>query len=64
MTTGTTITVLVEKPPTSCLLAEHGLAFWIKRADKHILFDTGQAWLWRTTPPSWASTCPLRTTWC
>lgn len=43
MTTGTTITVLVENTANQAgLLAEHGLAFWIQRDGKHILFDTGQ----------------------
>jgi len=39
----TTITVLVENTAgRRGLLAEHGLAFWIERADRRILLDTGQ----------------------
>ena len=37
------ITVVVENTATQPgLLAEHGLAFWIVRDGRHILFDTGQ----------------------
>lgn len=37
------ITVLVENTANrQGLLAEHGLAFWIERGDRRILFDTGQ----------------------
>jgi 7,8-dihydropterin-6-yl-methyl-4-(beta-D-ribofuranosyl)aminobenzene 5'-phosphate synthase len=39
----THITVLVENTANrQGLLAEHGLAFWIERGDRRILFDTGQ----------------------
>jgi len=39
----TRITVLVENTVhRSGLLAEHGLAFWIERGARRILFDTGQ----------------------
>jgi 7,8-dihydropterin-6-yl-methyl-4-(beta-D-ribofuranosyl)aminobenzene 5'-phosphate synthase len=40
---GLSITVLVENTANQAgLLAEHGLAFWIERGGRHILFDTGQ----------------------
>ena len=35
-------TVVENSSDTETLLAEHGLAFWIERAGKRILFDTGQ----------------------
>jgi 7,8-dihydropterin-6-yl-methyl-4-(beta-D-ribofuranosyl)aminobenzene 5'-phosphate synthase len=39
----TSIAVLVENTVNrQGLLAEHGLAFWIERGDRRILFDTGQ----------------------
>ncbi len=43
MANGLSITVLVENTANrGGLLAEHGLAFWIERAGRRILFDTGQ----------------------
>jgi 7,8-dihydropterin-6-yl-methyl-4-(beta-D-ribofuranosyl)aminobenzene 5'-phosphate synthase len=40
---GLSITVLVENTANQAgLLAEHGLAFWIERGGRRILFDTGQ----------------------
>ena len=39
----TRIIVLVENTAGGCgLLAEHGLAFWVKAGPKRVLFDTGQ----------------------
>jgi 7,8-dihydropterin-6-yl-methyl-4-(beta-D-ribofuranosyl)aminobenzene 5'-phosphate synthase len=41
--TALSIAVLVENTANQQgLLAEHGLAFWIERGDRRILFDTGQ----------------------
>ena len=38
------ITTLVEDTALDgCLLAEHGLSFWIEYGEKRILFDTGQS---------------------
>jgi len=43
VSSGTSITVLVENTANQGgLLAEHGLAFWIERSNRRILFDTGQ----------------------
>lgn len=43
MATGLSITVLVENTAGPAgLLAEHGLAFWVRCGDRCILFDTGQ----------------------
>ncbi len=37
------VTAVVENTANQrALLAEHGLAFWIERSDRRILFDTGQ----------------------
>jgi 7,8-dihydropterin-6-yl-methyl-4-(beta-D-ribofuranosyl)aminobenzene 5'-phosphate synthase len=39
----TRVTVLVENTASGPeLLAEHGLAFWIEHANRHVLFDSGQ----------------------
>jgi len=36
------ITILVDDRAAPGLVAEHGLSLWIRTADRHILFNTGQ----------------------